>query len=180
MIKDHDLDEHWHSLALTLIDCGYLSLDVLEKEAVKRRWKGPMIAEVANALDVERSSIRVRPIGGYPRGRSYRASSGLLSSKRELRHRDAALSFCHFACRKRQSSVVRATIVRSLGRPHRRVHANFTIPIVYDRHHVSSISHCFVNDLADKIGSKIAFSFSFQAISIGNNGRADVAVAARE
>ena len=52
-MKDPDWICIWRSLALTLIDCGYLSLEVLQKEAVKRRWKGSMIAEVANALNVE-------------------------------------------------------------------------------------------------------------------------------
>ena len=43
----------WRSLAMTLIDCGYLSVAILEQEALKRKWKGPMIAEVADALNIE-------------------------------------------------------------------------------------------------------------------------------
>ena len=53
IMKDSDWISIWHSLALTLIDCGYLSVAILEKEAVKRRWKGRMIAEVAKALSIE-------------------------------------------------------------------------------------------------------------------------------
>ena len=52
-MKDSDWISIWHSLALTLIDCGYLSVAIFEKEAVKRRWKGRMIAEVAKALNIE-------------------------------------------------------------------------------------------------------------------------------
>ena len=81
MMKDPDWICIWRSLALTLIDCGYLSLEVLQKEAVKRRWKGSMIAEVANALNVEafEHGHLLEAIG---EGSPYRAPSGLLGTKR--------------------------------------------------------------------------------------------------
>ena len=53
MMKDPTWISIWRSLAITMIDCGYLRLAILEREAAKRRWKGRMIAEVANALNVE-------------------------------------------------------------------------------------------------------------------------------
>ena len=43
----------WRSLVMTFIDLGYVRLSVLEKEALRRGWKGKMIAEVAQALNVE-------------------------------------------------------------------------------------------------------------------------------
>ena len=52
-MKDPTWISIWRSLAITMIDCGYLRLAILEKEALKRRWKGQTIAEVANALNVE-------------------------------------------------------------------------------------------------------------------------------
>ena len=53
MMKDPDWICIWRSVALTLIDCGYLSVAILEKEALRRRWKSHMIAEVAHALNIE-------------------------------------------------------------------------------------------------------------------------------
>ena len=52
-MKDPDWICIWRVLAMTLIDCGYLSVAILEQEAIKRRWKARMIAEVADALNIE-------------------------------------------------------------------------------------------------------------------------------
>ena len=52
MMKDPIWISIWRSLAITMIDCGYLSVAILEKEALRRGWKGSMIAEVANSLNI--------------------------------------------------------------------------------------------------------------------------------